>query len=80
MLAINIVHPEADYTAHIEEGGYEHILFARDGSGEIARRYGVHSLPTIYLLDREGVIPYARSGFNQRLERQLQDEIADLYD
>ncbi len=80
VLAINVADRKVDYVAHVEENGYEHIWFARDGKGEVARLYGVRSLPATYVLDREGVIRYARAGFGRGLERQLEDEIADLLD
>lgn len=78
VLAIDVGDREPDYAAHIEENGYEHVRFARDGKGEIARLYGVRSIPVTYLLDREGVIRYAHVGFGRGLEKRLADEITLL--
>jgi hypothetical protein len=78
VLAINVGDREPDYAAHIEESGYEHVWFGRDGKGEIARLYGVRSIPVTYLLDREGVIQYAHVGFGRGLAKRLADEITPL--
>jgi hypothetical protein len=69
-----------DYEQHIQGSGYEYIQFARDHRGDTARLYRVRSLPATYLLDREGVIKYSRTGFGRGLERRLEDEIAGLLD
>jgi len=78
VLAINVGDREPDYAAHIEENGYEHVWFGRDGKGDTAGLYGIRSIPVTYLLDREGVIRYAHVGFGRGLEKRLADEITLL--
>ena len=80
VLAINVANLEASYIEYLEEAGYEHVWFARDARGDIARQYGVRSLPATYLIDREGIIQYAAAGFGRGVERRLEDGIAGLLD
>lgn len=78
VLAVNVGDRGPDYAAYVEESEYEHVRFARDGGSEIARLYAVRSLPTTYLLDREGVIRYAQVGSGRGREKRLTNEIVDL--
>lgn len=46
------------------------LTMTRDGSGSVGEAYGVHSLPHLFILDREGRVAYEYSGYG---EDSLQD-------
>ncbi len=42
-----------------------------DQQGEVADRYGVQGIPRLFIIDQEGRIIYAQSGYKGRLEHNL---------
>ena len=51
---------------------------ASDPKGLLPRRYGVDTMPTSYLIDREGVIRYVHRGFQRGDGSKLRHEIRAL--
>lgn len=49
-----------------------------DVSGKVQRTYGVRGYPTLYLIDKEGVIRSTHIGYTPGLERNLENEIKAL--
>jgi len=51
---------------------------ATDPEGLIPERFGLDTMPTSYLIDREGVIRYVHKGFQRGDEKTLRDRIESL--
>jgi thiol-disulfide isomerase/thioredoxin len=51
---------------------------ATDPAGRIPERFELGTMPTSYLIDREGVIRYVHEGFQRGDERALRDRIRSL--
>ena len=49
-----------------------------DSSGDIARRYNVQGMPSSFLVDRNGEIRYAHTGFYVKKISQYEKEISEL--
>ncbi len=48
------------------------------GTIDVARAYGVRSIPSIFLLDRKGRIRLHRVGFNEEIGNEIEDKIKVL--
>ena len=48
------------------------------GTMDVARAYGVRSIPSMFLLDRKGRIRLHRIGFNEEIGNEIEDEIKVL--
>ena len=55
--------------------GYES---GSDPKGQLPKRYQVKTMPTSYLLDRQGVVRYVHEGFRRGDEKELRKEIDKL--
>ena len=49
-----------------------------DGDKSIARRYKPETMPSSFLIDRDGIVRFAHVGFHDGEERELEDEIRGL--
>ncbi len=49
-----------------------------DPKGQLHKRYQVKTMPTSYLLDRNGVVRYVHEGFRRGDEKTLREEIDKL--
>lgn len=49
-----------------------------DSTAEVAQRYGVDSLPTIFIVDKEGRIRYASSGFDPQMDQVFPKLLDDI--
>lgn len=56
---------------------WPNIYDAPAGKGPIAKRWNVHSWPTIYILDNEGVIRY-RDPSGEALEKAVNELLAKI--
>ena len=58
---------------------YGATVFARwDGDKSIARRYKPETMPSSFLIDRDGVVRFAHVGFHDGEEREVEDELRGL--
>ena len=78
VLAVNIGESKSTYQDFIQSHQYEYLRWARDSSGEIAKMYQVRSIPTTYVLDKEGFIRYAHVGYGDAVKESLEEEIGTL--
>ena len=62
---------EEEIKAFLEENGYTYpVVF--DNTGEIFAMYGVSSLPTTFMIDREGnVFGYVSGQLNEEIMRSI---------
>ena len=51
---------------------------ASDPEGSLPIRFGLETMPTSYLIDREGVVRYVHRGFKRGDEKKLREEIDQL--
>lgn len=51
---------------------------ASDPEGRLPERFGVRTMPTSYLIDREGVVRYVHEGFREGDEAELRERIRAL--
>ena len=56
VFAVNQEEEPAEIRAYLEEGGYQAFRVLKDRFGNASALYGVESLPTTFIIDREGVI------------------------
>ena len=75
VLAINTGESQRSYQKFVADGQYTHLRLGRDGADEISKRYRVRTIPVTYVLDREGIIRYAQTGYGDWMERTLSQEI-----
>ncbi len=40
--------------------------------------YNIYGFPTLYIIDKNGIIQYAEPGFNENLQQTLEEEINKL--
>ena len=50
-----------------------------DNDGSIAEKYNVKGIPTLFLIDRKGIIRYIHVGFSQNLQETLGKEIEKIF-
>ena len=48
------------------------------GTMDVARAYGVRSIPTMFLLDRKGNVRLHRIGFNEEIGNEIEEKLKNL--
>jgi peroxiredoxin len=61
----------------IEETGARFPV-AWDGDKSLAQRYRINSMPTLFIIDKNGLIRYVHAGFRPGDEAQIDNAIASL--
>jgi peroxiredoxin len=51
---------------------------AWDEGGAVARRYEPSTMPTCYILDRNGIVRFVHVGFHTGDEKQIEQEVESL--
>ena len=59
-------------------GNVQFPLLWDEGKG-VAGKYGVNTMPTAYLIDREGVVRFVHEAFNDGDEAQIERELKELF-
>ncbi|MFC1552024.1 redoxin domain-containing protein [Candidatus Latescibacterota bacterium] len=49
-----------------------------DKSGQVTKQYGVQGIPTLFVIDREGMVKHEHIGFSENLFEELSNEIEVL--
>jgi len=78
ILAVNIGESKTGYQKFIKSKNYAYLQWVRDSTREISKLYRVRSIPTTYVLDKEGVIRYAHVGYGSGMEQTFAQEIESL--
>ena len=75
ILAIDSQEERSVSSTFVRRGGYQ-ILVAVDSDGAVTEKYGIKSLPTIFFIDREGVIREVSTGVLS--EKMIGDKMEQL--
>jgi thiol-disulfide isomerase/thioredoxin len=51
------------------------LTMTRDASGSVGKAYDVHSIPHLFILDREGRIAYEYSGYDEESLQEIVDAV-----
>jgi len=68
---------DAGIDRFIEETG-AHFPVAWDGDKTLAQRYRINSMPTLFIIDKNGLVRYVHSGFRPGDEDQIDNAIKSL--
>lgn len=66
---------ESEVRAFVENLGITYHICVPSNQGEVKRRYRVNVFPTMYLVDKKGVIRYAEEGYSDDLREELLRQI-----
>jgi peroxiredoxin len=80
VVGVNEDEAEGTLDAYVRDAGL-HLPIAVDPRGEAARHFDLPTLPTLLVLDREGIVRYAQAGFHgdaeiDALEREVNAQVA----
>lgn len=51
------------------------LTMTRDASGSVGEAYGVHTIPHLFIIDRDGRIAYEHSGYGEESLQRIVDEV-----
>jgi peroxiredoxin len=68
---------DADIDSFIEETG-AHFPVAWDGDKSLAQRYRINSMPTLFIIDKNGLVRFVHQGFRPGDEDQIDNAIRSL--
>ena len=77
ILAIGLDENAADARAFLHEHPVKYAAL-QNPQGDVAQAFGLKGMPSSYLIDRSGVVRYARAGFEPADIDALKHEIAEL--
>jgi thiol-disulfide isomerase/thioredoxin len=77
LLAINMQEDEEVIREYMQEQAIRSRVLL-DKEGAVGESYGLVSLPTHVLIDREGIVRFIRMGFSPGMESQFRTEIQKL--
>ena len=79
VLAISIDLKEDDDTVKkFAQNNQMNWIVVIDRDGGVAKKYEVTAIPTVFLVDQNGVLRYARVGFFKEMKDELSKKISDL--
>lgn len=78
VFAVNVGEPRDDYQSFIRSASYEHLIWARDSEGNVSDSYNIKSIPTLYVIDQQGIIRYKHIGYGEGMEDEFRTEIESL--
>ena len=75
IISINSYDPKQDVKRFCDKHkvGYSVTLNGK----EIAKKYGVSAFPTMFVIDKEGKIIYAAAGYDETIEKKIEQSVAD---
>ncbi len=76
VLMINVGENKSKVKAYIKDRFQSTILL--DQQDRVAQQYGITAFPSLFIIDQEGMIRYAKRGYKGGLEKQLSRILADL--
>lgn len=78
--AVNLRESAAQVRTFLEDKGIEHLGIALDETGNVAQQYGVTSIPTTLVIDKQGVVRDSHIGYSGSLKSALAASVRELVD
>ena len=75
VIAINTMDDRDVYLALRRKLKDIQLTMTRDASGSVGEAYGVHTIPHLFIIDREGRIAYEHSGYGEESLQEIVDEV-----
>lgn len=75
VIAVNFKEPRNDFNAVVRANRGLDLTYVHDAKGETSERYGVQSLPHMFILDHDGKVAFTHRGYS---EQSLPDIIAEI--
>jgi thiol-disulfide isomerase/thioredoxin len=75
VIAINTMDDRDVYLALRRKLKDIQLTMTRDASGSVGEAYGVHTIPHLFIIDREGAIAYEHSGYGEESLQEIVDEV-----
>lgn len=76
VLSINQLEDPQRVAAYINNQSYESLHVLLDQDGRVSREYRVYGIPTLYVINLEGVMCYKHVGYRPGLGAHLEEAIA----
>ena len=78
VLAINTGDKRSKYESFIQSTDYAYLNWARDGGGTIGKAYRAYGVPTLYIVDQEGVIHAVHVGYESSMAQAFDQQVEAL--
>lgn len=78
VIAVNVKEPLRDYQSVIRANQDIDLTWVHDANGITSKRYGVDSLPNMFIIDREGRVAHVHRGYSEDSIQTFVREIAAL--
>jgi len=75
VIAINTMDDRDVYLALRRKLKDIQLTMTRDASGSVGEAYGVHTIPHLFIIDRECAIAYEHSGYGEESLQEIVDEV-----
>lgn len=75
VIAINYGEDRRFYKRLVSKMKNAHLTFSHDRRLAVSRRYGIDSLPNLFIINREGTVAFHHVGYDERMLPQLVSEI-----
>ena len=75
VIAVNWQENNEDYRSIKRTLKEFQLTLTHDGNGELGRKFGVHSIPHMFIIGKDGRIAYERSGYGEGSIPELVDDI-----
>ncbi len=77
VIAINVDEDSEDARKLLQEYPVDYLI-AMDPSGQCPKQYGVMAMPSVYFIDRQGIIRFIHLGFRKRDEKEIRNHVMEL--
>lgn len=78
VIAVNLKEPRSDFISVIRQNPKLKLTYVHDAKGEAAGRYGVESVPHMFVIDQEGSVAHVHRGYSADMLEGFVQEIMEL--
>lgn len=78
VIAVNLKEPRKDFLRVIRANRDVDLTYVHDARGEAAERYGVKSVPNMFVIDRDGKIAHVHRGYSAEMIDDFVQEMLAL--
>ena len=78
VVAVNFKESRSDFNAVVRANRALALTYVRDSDGTTSDRYGVNSLPHMFILDHDGRVAFTHRGYSEQSLPGIIDEVLSL--
>jgi hypothetical protein len=75
---VNWKEPRQDFISVIRANPKLQLTYVHDKTGEVADRYGIQSVPHMFVIDQEGTVAHVHRGYSEEMLDGFVQEILAL--